>query len=27
MNELMAKMTAHMEKYAPAGADLKSWRY
>jgi hypothetical protein len=27
MNELMLKMTAHMEKYAPAGADLKSWRY
>jgi hypothetical protein len=27
MNELMAKMTAHMERYAPAGADLKSWRY
>jgi hypothetical protein len=27
MNELMTKMTAHMERYAPAGADLKSWRY
>jgi hypothetical protein len=27
MNELMAKMTAHMEKRAPAGADLRSWRY
>ena len=27
MNELMGKMTAHMEKFAPAGADLKSWRY
>jgi hypothetical protein len=27
MNELMLKMTAHMQKYAPAGADLKSWRY
>ncbi len=27
MNELMAKMTTHMEKFAPAGADLKSWRY
>jgi hypothetical protein len=27
MNELMAKMTAHMERYAPAGADLRSWRY
>jgi hypothetical protein len=27
MNELMAKMTAHMEKHAPAGADLRSWRY
>ena len=27
MNELMVKMTAHMEKFAPAGADLKSWRY
>ena len=24
--ELIPKMTAHMEKYAPAGADLKSWR-
>jgi hypothetical protein len=27
MNELMAKMTAHMEKHAPAGTDLGSWRY
>jgi hypothetical protein len=27
MNELMGKMTTHMEKYAPAGADLKGWRY
>lgn len=27
MNELMMKMTAQMEKYAPPGADLKSWRY
>lgn len=27
MNELMGKMTTHMEKFAPAGADLKSWRY
>jgi len=27
MNELVAKMTAQMEKRAPAGADLKSWRY
>lgn len=27
MNELMAKMTAHMEKSAPAGADLRGWRY
>ena len=27
MNELMAKMTAHMERHAPAGADLRSWRY
>jgi hypothetical protein len=27
MNELMAKMTSHMEKHAPAGADLRSWRY
>jgi len=25
--ELIPKMTAHMEKFAPAGADLKSWRY
>ena len=27
MNELMGKMTTHMEKHAPAGADLRSWRY
>jgi hypothetical protein len=27
MTELIPKMTAHMEKYAPAGADLRSWRY
>ena len=27
MNELMAKMTAHMERHAPAGADLRRWRY
>ncbi|MEO9019467.1 MAG: hypothetical protein ABI314_03065, partial [Gemmatimonadaceae bacterium] len=25
--ELLPKMAAHMEKYAPAGADLKSWLY
>jgi hypothetical protein len=25
--ELIAKMAAHMDRYAPAGADLKSWRY
>ncbi len=25
--ELMQKMTAHLERYAPAGADLKRWRY
>jgi len=25
--ELMEKMTAHIDKTAPAGADLKSWRY
>jgi hypothetical protein len=25
--ELIPKMTAHMEKFAPAGADLRSWRY
>lgn len=24
---LMAKMTAHIEKHAPAGADLTSWKY
>jgi hypothetical protein len=27
LTELIPKMTAHMEKSAPAGADLKSWRY
>ncbi|MDQ6926151.1 MAG: alpha/beta hydrolase-fold protein [Candidatus Eremiobacteraeota bacterium] len=27
MQELIPKMTAHMERFAPAGADLKSWRY
>jgi hypothetical protein len=27
MTELIPKMTAHMEKYAPPGADLRSWRY
>jgi hypothetical protein len=27
LQELIPKMTAHMEKYAPSGADLKSWRY
>ena len=27
LTDLIPKMTAHMEKYAPAGADLKSWRY
>ena len=25
--ELMAKMVKHIEKHAPPGADLKSWRY
>jgi len=25
--ELFAKMTAHLERYAPAGADRRSWRY
>jgi enterochelin esterase-like enzyme len=25
--ELLQKMTAQIDKYAPAGADLKSWRY
>jgi hypothetical protein len=25
--ELLRKLTAQVEKYAPAGADLKSWRY
>ena len=25
--ELVPKMTTHMEKYAPAGADLRGWRY
>lgn len=27
LREVIPKMTAHMEKYAPAGADLKSWLY
>lgn len=27
MQELMAKMVKHMERTAPPGADLKSWRY
>ena len=27
LTELIPKMTAHMEKFAPAGADLKGWRY
>jgi Putative esterase len=27
MPELIAKMTKHMERTAPAGADLTSWRY
>ena len=27
LQELIPKMTAHMEKSAPAGADLRSWRY
>jgi hypothetical protein len=27
LTELIPKMTAHMEKYAPPGADLRSWRY
>jgi hypothetical protein len=26
-SDLFAKMTAHIEKYAPKGADLSSWRY
>jgi len=25
--ELMTKMIAHIEKHAPSGSDLKSWRY
>ena len=25
--ELLEKMTKQIEKYAPAGTDLKSWRY
>ena len=25
--DLLKKMTAQVEKYAPAGADLKSWKY
>jgi hypothetical protein len=27
LTELIPKMTAHMERNAPAGADLRSWRY
>ena len=27
MQELIDKMVVQMEKYAPAGADLKGWRY
>jgi hypothetical protein len=27
LTELIPKMALHMEKYAPPGADLKSWRY
>jgi hypothetical protein len=27
LTELIPKMTAHMEKYAPPGADLRTWRY
>ena len=27
MPQLMAKMVAHMERHAPAGADLRSWRH
>ena len=27
LQELIPKMTSHMEKYAPSGDDLKSWRY
>jgi hypothetical protein len=27
LQELIPRMTAHMEKYAPAGSDLRSWRY
>jgi hypothetical protein len=27
MSELMTRMVTHMEKTAPAGADLKTWRY
>jgi hypothetical protein len=27
MPDLMAKMVKQMERTAPAGADLKSWRY
>ena len=27
LQEVIPKMTAHMEKYAPSNADLKSWRY
>jgi hypothetical protein len=27
ITELIPKMTSHMEKFAPTGADLRSWRY
>lgn len=27
LQELVPKMTRHMEQYAPAGADLRTWRY
>jgi len=27
LQEVIPKMTAHMERYTPPGADLKSWRY
>jgi hypothetical protein len=27
LQELIPKMTAQMDKYAPAGADLRSWKY
>ena len=25
--ELLRKMTAHIEQYAPRGADVESWKY